>query len=307
MLDRAVIKEIEMNIVGDVLPSEPMSGHTTYRTGGPAELLVTTKNGVDTRWVYQYALENDIPLTVIGAGSNLIAPDEGIKGIVIKTRCDSARIEFREDGKVLADAGIYLDLLIREAAARDLGGFEHITGIPGTVGGAVMMNAGTNNGEVSDIIDSVEAVTPDGELFTLSASDMGFGYRTSVFQENDWLIINAVFKCTEVDGKATLMNIDSIWKERGRLYPMQFPNAGSVFRNPEGNHAGYLIEQAGLKGTRVGGAEVSEKHGNFIINTGSATSDDIIGLIELVRDKIQEKYGITLALEQKILPSRPGQ
>ena len=307
MLDRAVIKEIEMNIVGDVLPSEPMSGHTTYRTGGPAELLVTTKNGVDTRWVYQYALENDIPLTVIGAGSNLIAPDEGIKGIVIKTRCDSARIEFREDGKVLADAGIYLDLLIREAAARDLGGFEHITGIPGTVGGAVMMNAGTNDGEVSDIIDSVEAVTPDGELFTLSASDMGFGYRTSVFQENDWLIINAVFKCTEVDGKATLMNIDSIWKERGRLYPMQFPNAGSVFRNPEGNHAGYLIEQAGLKGTRVGGAEVSEKHGNFIINTGSATSDDIIGLIELVRDKIQEKYGITLALEQKILPSRPGQ
>ncbi len=301
MIDSSVIENIKENISGEVLPSEPLSAHTTYRTGGEAELLIIAADGNDAKWVYRFALDNGHRLTVIGAGSNIIVPDEGMEGIVLKTKSEGARIDFSGNGKAIVDAGVYLDSLIRSAAQENLGGFEHITGIPGTVGGAVVMNAGTNDGEVSAIIDSVEAVTPGGELLNLSPSDMGFGYRTSIFQGNDWLITNAAFNLVEVDGAAALKNIDRIWKERGKLYPMQFPNAGSVFRNPEGSHAGYLIEEAGLKGLKVGGAEVSEKHGNFIINTGNATSSDIIGLIELVREKVREKFGITLALEQKIL------
>jgi UDP-N-acetylmuramate dehydrogenase len=307
MIDNTVIEHIRDNIRGDVIPSGPLSGLNTYRTGGEAELLVIAADGNDAQWVYQFAGDNGHGLTVIGAGSNIIVPDSGIEGIILKTKSESARIDFNENGKVTVDAGVYLDSLIRCSAQKNLGGFEHITGIPGTVGGAVVMNAGTNDGNVSDIIDNVLALTPEGEILELKLSDLGFGYRTSIFQQNDWLITSAVFNLVEVDGKEALRNIDRIWKERGRLYPMQMPNAGSVFRNPEGKHAGYLIEQAGLKGTRVGGAEVSEKHGNFIINTGSATSSDIIALIELVREKVQDKFGITLELEQKILPSRPGQ
>ena len=307
MIDSTVVESIRDNISGEVLPSEPLSSHTTYRTGGEAELLVVAGNGKDAQWVYRFARDNGHRLTVIGAGSNIIVPDSGIEGIVLKTKSEGARIDFREDGKVAVDAGVYLDSLIRHAAENNFGGFEHITGIPGSVGGAVVMNAGTNDGDVSAIIDSVAALTPEGKLLDLSPADLGFGYRTSIFQQNDWLIISATFNLIEVDGEVALRNIESIWKERISLYPMQFPNAGSVFRNPEGNHAGYLIEEACLKGMKVGGAEVSEKHGNFIINTGGATSTDIINLIELVREKVHDKYGITLALEQKILSTHIDQ
>ena len=190
---------------------------------------------------------------------------------------------------------------------RPVGIQEHVMGIPGTVGGAVVMNAGTKEGDISSLIASVEAVTPDRENLDLAPGDLDFGYRKSVFQGKGWLIIDVVFELRPVDTGEVIDDLERIWKERGDLYPMSLPNAGSVFRNPEGNHAGYLIEQAGLRGTRVGGAEVSEKHGNFIVNRGGATSSDIVALIELIRGKIREKYGIDLALEQKILPSRPGQ
>lgn len=307
MIDSTVAENIREHVSGEVLSSEPLSGHTTYRTGGEAELLVIAGNGNDAQWVYRFARDNGHRLTVIGAGSNIIVPDLGIEGIVLKTKSEDARIDFHADGKVDVDAGVYLDSLIKKAAEENLGGFEHITGIPGTVGGAVVMNAGTNEGDVSAIIDSVEALTPDGELLELAPDDLGFGYRTSIFQQNDWLIVSAAFNLVEVDEKETLRNIDGIWKERGRLYPMNFANAGSVFRNPEGSHAGYLIEEAGLKGMKVGGAKISEKHGNFIINTGDATSSDIINLIELARKKVQDKFGITLALEQKILSTHIDQ
>jgi len=301
MIDKTIIEDIRRHLSGKVLTSEPLSSHTTYRTGGDAEMLVIASDGKDAQRAYQFAHDNGLRLTVIGAGSNIIVPDSGIEGIVLKTRSEVARIGFLEDEKVTVDAGVYLDSLIREAAGRGLGGFEHITGIPGTVGGAIVMNAGTNHGDVSAVIDSVTAVKPGGELLDLLPGDMGFGYRTSIFQQNDWFIVSAVFDLVEVDAKDTIDKIDHIWKERGKLYPMQLPNAGSVFRNPEGSHAGYLIEKAGCKGMKVGGAQVSEKHGNFIVNTGGATSSDIINLIELVREKVYAKTGINLILEQKIL------
>jgi UDP-N-acetylmuramate dehydrogenase len=274
MIETAVAEEIRKNVSGEVLLSEPLSSYTTYRTGGEAELLIVAENNSDLQWVYRFARKNGFPLNIIGAGSNIIVPDSGVEGIILKTKGEGARIDFRDDG---------------------------------TVGGAVVMNAGTKDGDISAIIDSVEVVASDGEQLSLTAGDMGFRYRTSIFQQKDWLIISVVFKVIEVDGEQTIKNIDRIWKERGRLYPMQLPNAGSVFRNPEGSHAGFLIEEAGCKGMKVGGAEVSEKHGNFIINTGGATSSDIINLIELVRERVFEKNGINLVLEQKILSTRIDQ
>lgn len=305
MIDKAIAREIGAGIEGEVLLSEPMYRHTTYRTGGEAEIMVVAENGDDSCRAYQFARKNDIPLTVIGAGSNVIAPDAGIEGIVLKTRSENARIDWRDDGKVKTDGGVYLDTLIRKSAQRNIGGFEHITGIPGTVGGAIFMNAGTKGGEICELIDSAEAVSEDGRLLVLRPEDMRMGYRTSIIQENGWLLVNAVFNVIDVNGEETSRKIESVWKERSILYPMDMPSAGSVFRNPEGSHAGYLIEQTGLRGMEIGGARVSEKHGNFIINTGNATSADIIELIEMIREKIFETHGIRLMLEQRILPVCP--
>ena len=168
MIDGTVADKLRDNISGKVLPSESLRNHTTYRTGGRAELLVIAADGNDAQWVYRFASDNGHRLTIIGAGSNIIVPDSGIEGIVLKTKSEDARIDFRNDGKVAIDAGVYLDSLIRSAAGRNMGGFEHIAGIPGTVGGALVMNAGTNDGDVSVIIDSAEAITPGGELLNLS-------------------------------------------------------------------------------------------------------------------------------------------
>ena len=163
------------------------------------------------------------------------------------------------------------------------------------------MNAGTGEGDVSSVIIWADAVSPGGREVRLSGGEMEFGYRKSIFQNNDWLIVRAAFRITEADRQKTLNEIDRIWKRRKKLYPMDFPTAGSVFMNPEGAHAGRLIEQAGCRGLRLGGAEVSEKHGNFIVNRNNASPDDILRLIEIVRERVSRKFGITLELEQEIM------
>ncbi len=301
-INARIIREIRDSIVGEVIAWESLSRHTTYRSGGKAQLFVQTLNSDEAKRICRFARKKGFPLTVIGAGSNVIVPDLGIGGIVLKTMNNSARIQF-EDNKVTADAGVYLDDLIRRAASRGLGGLQHVTGIPGTVGGAIVMNAGTRGGNISDIICWAEAVDPHGNIVRFEPLAMGFRYRGSLFQEKGWLVLRARFDLVETDPKEAIRNIDRVWSERAVRYPMDFPNAGSVFRNPEGLHAARLIQESGCKGLRVGDAVVSEKHANFIINTGSASSNDIIRLVELVRKRVYEQSGIQLELEQKILPS----
>jgi UDP-N-acetylmuramate dehydrogenase len=302
-VDKKYINEIRDNIGDRVLTSEPLLNHTSYQTGGEVELLVCANNAEETEWIYRFASEKGLPLKVIGAGTNLIAPQRGTAGIILKTKSDEASISFIDNTVVEADAGVPLDTLIREAARRGLGGLNHLAGIPGTVGGAVFMNAGTGGGDTASVIRSVEAVTPSGKKLRLAGADLNPGYRTSIFRCNRWLIVRAEFNLTESQRNKISEEIDRIWKKRMNSYPMESPNAGSVFKNPAGEYAGRLIEEAGCRGLSVGGAKVSEKHSNFIINTGGASSNDIIKLIEMVRKGVYHKFDIYLELEQEIIPS----
>ncbi len=299
-LNREIINYIRNNISDRVLPGEPLKNHTSYRTGGEAELLVCAASSADAEWIYRFASQEGLPLKIIGAATNLIAPGEGTGGIVLKTESSRADISFSGDNSVEAEAGVPLDALIREAAGRGLGGLNHLAGIPGTVGGAIFMNAGTAKGDTASVIISVEALTPSGKRIRLSGEDLSAGYRTSIFKCNNWIILKAEFRLVEVNRDRTIKQIDRIWKKRGELYPLELPSAGSVFKNPKGSHAGRLIQEAGCSGLSVGSARVSEKHCNFIINTGNATSGDIIRLIEMVREKVYQKSGIYLELEQEI-------
>jgi len=296
-------REIRENIRGNVSGSEPLKNHTAYRVGGEAECLVQALDSIDSEWVYRFACSESVPLTVLGAGSNVIAPEEGVAGIVLKTRSEGGRIDFTGDSRAVVDAGVYLEDLIRGAAARGLGGFEHVTGIPGTVGGAVVMNAGTREGDTSGILEYVEIVTSAGKLMKLETEELAFGYRHSMFQGCDWLILRAGFNLRETDPEVTFDFIENIWSDRKKKFPLEYPNAGSVFKRPSGDYAGRLIEDAGCKGLRIGGAAVSERHANFIVNSGNATSEDIIRLISEVRRRVFEKFGVYLELEQEILKS----
>ena len=302
-MDDAIFRKIRENINGTVLSSEPLKNHTAYRVGGRAECLVKALDSSDAEWVYRFARSESIPLTILGAGSNVIAPEEGVGGIVLKTWSDRGRIDFTDSSLVVSDAGIYLETMIKEAARRGLGGFDHVAGIPGTVGGAVVMNAGTRDGDTSGILEYAEAVTPAGKVVRLENRELSFGYRHSLFQGSDWLILRAAFRLRQADERKTLDLIGDVWKDRERKFPLEFPNAGSVFRRPQGDYAGRLIEDAGCKGLTVGGAKVSEKHANFIVNSGGATSRDITALIEEVRRRVYDRSGIYLELEQEILDS----
>jgi UDP-N-acetylmuramate dehydrogenase len=262
---------------------------------------VEAADSADCEWVYRFVRNRGIPFHIIGAGSNLIVPDSGVRGVVLKTRSERACIDFAGNGIVIADSGVYLETLIREAAAKGKGGFEHVTGIPGTVGGAVVMNAGTREGDTSGILEYAEVITSACKVIRLESEELAFGYRHSLFQGCDWLILRAAFRLREADPETTLSYITDVWSERENKFPLEYPSAGSVFKRPPGDFAGRLIEEAGCKGLRIGGAEVSVKHANFIVNSGDAKSEDIIELISEVRRQVYRNSGIYLELEQEIL------
>lgn len=292
--------------IGDRLRrSVPLREHTTYRVGGEAEFFVEPADEAEAEFVYREALRLGIPLTVIGWGSNVIAPDEGIGGIVLCTRIDEAPVAFPSGGTVYAGAGAGLMAIARAAAARGLGGMEGVAGIPGTLGGAVVMNAGTNEGDIASIVVSVTAVTPSGRRRTISRDDAGFGYRRSIFQDSGWLLLGARLRLSLSEPARILDRLDSIGEERAGKFPLDIPSAGSVFKRPPGDYAGRLIEAAGCKGMRVGGAMVSDRHANFIVNAGGATAADILRLVAELRRRVFETSGVWLEMEQIPL-SRTG-
>lgn len=283
---------------GDVLPDEPLMNHTTYRVGGAAELLVRPATAADAIRVYRFAKTGGIPLTVIGAGSNVIAPDEGLAGVVIETKNALAGTAYRGTGLVRAGSGVPLIDLARDVARRGLTGLEPLSCIPGTVGGAVIMNAGTREGDAAGVVDRIGLCTSSGRTRIFGARELGFGYRKSVVLGSDWMVLWAEFRLAAGNREESLRRIDEQWKEREHRFPLGEPSAGSVFRRPNGDYAGRLIEMCGCKGMRVGGALVSERHANFIVNTGSATASDIMELIARVRKTVYEKTGMYLELEQ---------
>jgi UDP-N-acetylmuramate dehydrogenase len=296
-MDKKLIQKLRKNVSGKVLPGEPLARHTTYRVGGRAGVLVCPRDADDAARVYSFARGEGVPLVVIGAGSNVIAPDEGIDGVVISTIAESARILYLGGGRVRADAGVPLLDLVRATAARGLFGLEPLAGIPGTVGGAVVMNAGTRNTETAGLLSRVEVLTSTGRRRMFAAAECSFGYRRSIFLGTDWFILGAEFRLGRGKAAASGAMIDSFLKDRESKYP-DLPSAGSVFRRPHGDYAGRLIEEAGCKGMRVGDAEVSALHANFIVNRGRAKARDIMALVSAIRARVFENSGVYLELEQ---------
>ncbi len=293
----------EMADTPALLHDEPMAGHTSWRVGGPADLFFTPA-GVEDLRTFLATLPADAPICFIGLGSNLLVRDGGIRGAVICTSALPKDIARLDDERVRATAGVSCAALARRCARWKLGPAAFFGGIPGTVGGALAMNAGAFGGETWDKVESVTTVDRSGAVYTRARTEFSSGYRTVAGPANEWFL-DATFRFEAGDGSdpATLR---AMLRRRGETQPLGRPSAGSVFRNPPGNFAGRLIERAGLKGARVGGAEVSRKHANFIINTGSATAADIERLIDRLRVEVEQRTGVALELEVRVLGEHAG-
>ncbi len=280
-----------------VFLQEPMSRHTTFRTGGPADVLVTPKAKQISR-ILDACRKAGQPWTVIGNGSNLLVGDGGIRGVVLEIGRQIA--EIRIDGtSITAGAGAMLSSIASKAAQAALTGMEFASGIPGSLGGAVVMNAGAYGGEMKDILKEVTVLTPEGELQTLSVEELDLSYRHSIVPERGSLVVQAVLELQPGKPEEIQAIMDDLKEKRVSKQPLEYPSAGSTFKRPEGYFAGKLIQDAGLRGFQVGGAQVSEKHCGFVINRDHATSADICSLMDQVSDIVFEKFGVRLEPEVK--------
>ena len=275
--------------------NEPMSLHTTFKIGGNADLFVCVKNKEELKEVLKITKEENIPLFVIGLGSNLLVSDNGISGVVVSLE-EMKEIK-KEDNAVTAQAGAALSKVCTFAQMNSLGGLEFAFGIPGSVGGALYMNAGAYGGEIKDVVLAAECINENGEIIMLTKDEMQLGYRTSVFKSKNYIIISATFGLESKDSQKIMAEMEDYASRRREKQPLEYPSAGSTFKRPTGYFAGALIEQNGLKGFSVGGAEVSQKHAGFVINKGEATAYDVKTLINEVAKKVYENNGVKLEPE----------
>lgn len=298
-MKQEIITRLEQILTKDrIRQNEPMKNHTTFRVGGPADIFLTP-SAEELPAVLSVCREERVPVTVIGNGSNLLVGDQGIRGVVI---CIGSGMRgIRVDGeKIFLEAGVTLAAAAQQAAKAGLTGLEFASGIPGTFGGAVVMNAGAYGGEMKDVIVSVRVVSEDGEILTLSKEELDLSYRHSVIPERGYLVIDGELLLTrEKDPDQITERMEELKKKRIEKQPLEYPSAGSTFKRPEGYFAGKLIMDAGLRGFSVGGAAVSEKHCGFVINKGNATAADICALMDEVTRIVKEKYAVTLEPEVK--------
>ena len=280
--------------------NEIMKKHTTYGIGGPAELFVLPSNKKDLIDIVRLSKEHKQAVTIIGSGSNLLISDQGIKGVVVSIKHCLRTINVDID-KIYVECGTMLGKIVKESMKHDLKGLENLIGVPGTLGGALMMNAGAWGGEVSENLESVELLNDKNEIEILSKSDIDFSYRSSSFG-NDIILLSAIFKLKKSDKKIIQDNFDLAKSGRKNTQPLNYRSAGSVFKNPSSKHsAGMLIDQSGLKGFSVGDAKISNKHANFFLNTGDAKADDMISLIKQAKDAVKDQFNIQLDLEVRLL------
>ena len=279
--------------------NEPMRNHTTWRIGGPADRLVQPESTEELQQAIQEAQKAGEPYYVIGGGSNLLVSDEGIAGTVIQLGGSLTGLQISENS-IIAEAGVPLPFLARKAAEHGLSGLEFAAGIPGSVGGAVVMNAGAYQGQISNVIEQVICCDASGQLITLHAADCGFAYRNSRFKNNRELVIVSVKMNLQPGRKEDILEqMQKNTASRNAKQPVEYPNAGSIFKNPPGDAAGRLIELIGAKGWRQGDAKVSEKHSNFIVNIGSASCQDVLQLVDRVKQAVYQETGVFL--EEEIL------
>lgn len=279
---------------------EPMSLHTTFRIGGPADLFVTPGSIQAVADSIRICKETQTPYAVIGNGSNLLVSDTGYRGVIIQIGRNLNQVSVNGE-EIRAQAGAMLSVIAKTALSESLTGFEFASGIPGTLGGAAVMNAGAYGGEMKDVLTEVTVLTREGEIRTVPAEKLEMGYRTSLAAKNGWIILEAVLKFQKGDAEAIRGRMEELKMQRVTKQPLDLPSAGSTFKRPEGYFAGKLIMDAGLRGFTVGGAQISEKHCGFVVNKGGATAEDVRNLICAVQKKVQEDAGVKLEPEVKFL------
>lgn len=284
-----------------VVQNAELDKYTTFKIGGKCRALISINADSSAGRLFSFAHENGIPYLIIGKGSNMLISDKGFDGVVFLSGNDFSGIRLVDDRTIECSAGLPLARAAYVAYENSLTGFEFSWGIPGSVGGAVFMNAGAYGGEIKDIILSAECVDGNGEHHIFSADELELGYRESIFSNNGWFITKATFRLEKGDKDKIKARMDELLKRRKDKQPLEYGSAGSTFKRPEGSYAALLIEECGLKGTHVGDAEVSTKHSGFVINKGNASFDDVMELIRIVKKTVLEKTGYNLECEVRIV------
>lgn len=296
-----ILAELEQ-IAGkeNVLTDEPMKNHTTFRIGGPADYYVMPANAKQIAEIMKVCRRENISYYIIGNGSNLLVGDGGIRGVVIQIYKNYNRIQ-AEGMRMKVQAGAMLSAVSRRAQEAELTGLEFASGIPGTIGGAAVMNAGAYGGEMKDVIVAADVLTSEGEIITIPVEDMKLGYRTSIFKEKEYIVLDVVLELQKGNGEQVRAKMAELKERRVSKQPLEYPSAGSTFKRPEGYFAGKLIQDAGLRGYRVGNAQVAEKHCGFVINRGDATAKEVIQLIRDVQRKVKDEFQVDLETEVKFM------
>ncbi|MEN6325209.1 MAG: UDP-N-acetylmuramate dehydrogenase [Syntrophomonas sp.] len=280
--------------------NEPMKDHTSFKVGGPADYMVTPENVEELKKVIVFCRKKNLSFFILGLGSNILVKDKGIRGVVVKLGNGFKNLTI--DGEqITAEAGISLSNLAKEAARYGLSGLEFAEGIPGSLGGAVVMNAGAYGGEMKDVLTEVTAINHNSDIKKYTPDEMSMAYRKSIFQLNGDTVISAVIQLHKDKKESIQAQMDDYACRRREKQPLEFPSAGSTFRRPPNHFVGPMIEELGLKGYQIGGAQVSTKHAGFIINAGNATANDILVLIAYIQKRVKERYGVDLQTEIKVI------
>ena len=284
----------------NVREDEPMNAHTTFRIGGPADYFVMPQHARDVAATLEACRQLDVPTYIVGRGSNLLIADAGLRGVVVQIAGNLASVTMSPDGTVVADAGVSNSKVASMACRDSFAGYEFAAGIPGTVGGASIMNAGAYGGEFKDVARKVVCLDSDGEIHEVSREGANWGYRHSMMLDEGMVVLSVELQLHEDDQVAIQQRMDELARRRTDKQPLDMPSAGSTFKRPEGYFAGKLIQDAGLQGYAVGGAEVSRKHAGFVVNKGGATADDVARVIHHVQEVVLAVYGVSLEPEVRM-------
>ena len=299
-----IVKSLENIISKDLIKTnEPMKNHTSFKIGGPAEIYIKITSIEELQKILEFAKRENIKITILGNGSNVLVSDKGIKGIVIKTNLKDINIENKDSKNVevtVSDA-VPIGFLAQKFLKEEITGFEELSGIPGTIGGAILMNAGAHGKEIKDIVTEVTAMDYNGKIFNFTNEEAEFTYRHSKFSNGEYIILQAKMLLQKGSKEEIKAKMDEYAQYRKEKQPIEYPSAGSTFKRGTDFITAKLIDEAGLKGYSIGGAKVSEKHAGFIINTGDATAKDVLDLAGYVADKVYEKFGKKIEFEIKIL------
>ena len=304
MENKEILENLEKIITKErIKQNEPMSKHTSFKIGGPAEFFIKILSIEELQKILEFAKKEKLKITILGNGSNILVSDKGIQGIVIKTNLKEITIKNKKQNKVeiTTDDAVPIGMLAQKLLKQEITGFEEISGIPGTIGGAILMNAGAHGKEMKDIITEITAIDYNGQLHTFTNEQAEFTYRNSIFSSGKYIILQAKMMLEKGNTNDIKAKMDEYAQYRKDKQPIEYPSAGSTFKRGNNFITAKLIDEAGLKGYSIGGAKISEKHAGFIINTGGATAQNVLDLAKYVTDKVYEKFGKKIEFEIKVL------